>query len=200
MFTLLRCALQCRAKTDSGASEKPTQWGRQPGCGVVTGRKEDRVHIGAEREVCIFCEGGGWVGGRRNVAASRRYGRESFRLIAGREILGDSEAAAGDLYSECGGAYGGSVSEIAVSAGGPFVLARREVAGVLFDGERRAESVCGAIPWTGGKNAGVTGRGIRASMADGKELFYLSTDNKIMSAEMKAEGGTFQVIAVKPLF
>jgi hypothetical protein len=155
MFTLLRCALQCRAKTDSGAGK--------PGCGVVTGRKEDRVHIGAEREVCIFCEGGGW-----DVAASRRYGRESLRLVAGREILGDSEAAAGDLYSECDRAYGGSVSEIAVSAGGAFVLARREVAGVLFDGERRAESVCGAIPWTGRKKAGVAGMGIRSSMAEGR--------------------------------
>jgi hypothetical protein len=106
--------------------------------------------------------------GEEEMCASRRYGRESFRLVAGREILGDSEAAAGDLYSECDRAYGGSVSEIAVSAGGAFILARREVAGALFDGERRAESVCGAIPWTGRKNAGVAGRGIRASMAEGR--------------------------------
>jgi Tol biopolymer transport system component/predicted Ser/Thr protein kinase len=35
---------------------------------------------------------------------------------------------------------------------------------------------------------------------DGKELFYLSNDNKIMSAEIMAKGSTIEVGAVQPLF
>jgi hypothetical protein len=96
--------------------------------------------------------------GKRIAYTSVRNGKYAFFAKAADGMLLQSEAAAGDLYSECDRAYGGSVSEIAVSAGGAFVLARREVAGVLFDGERRAESVC-AIPWTGRKKAAVAGRG-----------------------------------------
>jgi len=35
---------------------------------------------------------------------------------------------------------------------------------------------------------------------DGKELFYLTADNKIMAAEVKAEGPSFSIGAVNPLF
>ena len=35
---------------------------------------------------------------------------------------------------------------------------------------------------------------------DGKELFYLSINNKIMAAEVKADGSSFIVGAVNPLF
>jgi len=35
---------------------------------------------------------------------------------------------------------------------------------------------------------------------DGRELFYISADNKIMSAEVRANGSSFTVGAVKPLF
>jgi Tol biopolymer transport system component len=35
---------------------------------------------------------------------------------------------------------------------------------------------------------------------DGKELFYLGTDNRVMAAEVDAKGGSFQVGAVTPLF
>ncbi|MDZ7291179.1 MAG: serine/threonine-protein kinase [candidate division KSB1 bacterium] len=35
---------------------------------------------------------------------------------------------------------------------------------------------------------------------DGKELFYLSNDNKIMAAEIHAKGSTIEVGAVRPLF
>ena len=35
---------------------------------------------------------------------------------------------------------------------------------------------------------------------DGKELFYLSPDNKIMAAEIKSEGSSFGIETVKPLF
>ena len=35
---------------------------------------------------------------------------------------------------------------------------------------------------------------------DGKELFYLSADNKIMAAEVKSDGSSFAIGAVKPLF
>jgi hypothetical protein len=35
---------------------------------------------------------------------------------------------------------------------------------------------------------------------DGRELFYFSSDSKIMSAEIKTTESTLTVIAVKPLF
>jgi serine/threonine protein kinase/Tol biopolymer transport system component len=35
---------------------------------------------------------------------------------------------------------------------------------------------------------------------NGKELFYLSSDNKLMAADIKASGSTFDVGAVRPLF
>jgi Tol biopolymer transport system component len=35
---------------------------------------------------------------------------------------------------------------------------------------------------------------------DGKELFYLSPDNRIMAAEVKTDGSSFAIGAVKPLF
>jgi hypothetical protein len=35
---------------------------------------------------------------------------------------------------------------------------------------------------------------------DGKELFYLSTDNKVMSVDVKATGSSFEVGAVHTLF
>jgi len=35
---------------------------------------------------------------------------------------------------------------------------------------------------------------------DGKEIFYLSSDNKIMAASVKANGTNFEIGAVTPLF
>jgi len=35
---------------------------------------------------------------------------------------------------------------------------------------------------------------------DGKELFYLSPDNRVMAAEVKTDGSSFGIDAVKPLF
>jgi hypothetical protein len=35
---------------------------------------------------------------------------------------------------------------------------------------------------------------------DGKEIFYLSTDNKLMAAEVNGQGAAFQVRDVRPLF
>jgi eukaryotic-like serine/threonine-protein kinase len=35
---------------------------------------------------------------------------------------------------------------------------------------------------------------------DGREIFYLSSDNKLMSAEVKANGSSLEVGAVRPLF
>jgi len=35
---------------------------------------------------------------------------------------------------------------------------------------------------------------------DGKEIFFLAADNRVMAAEVEAKEGSFQVGAVKPLF
>jgi len=57
------------------------------------------------------------------------------------------------------------------------------------------------FPGPGGKTQVSPGGGcIPRWRRDGKELFYLSTDNKIMSAEVKTTGGDFAVGAVKALF
>jgi Tol biopolymer transport system component/tRNA A-37 threonylcarbamoyl transferase component Bud32 len=47
-----------------------------------------------------------------------------------------------------------------------------------------------------GYNAGVCIKWNR----NGKELFYLSNDNKLMAADVKASGSTFDVGAIRPLF
>jgi len=57
------------------------------------------------------------------------------------------------------------------------------------------------FPGPGGKTQVSPGGGcIPRWRKDGKELFYLSTDNKIMAADVKANGGNFEVGGVKPLF
>ncbi|MGH2567608.1 MAG: hypothetical protein ACRDGA_04665, partial [Bacteroidota bacterium] len=57
------------------------------------------------------------------------------------------------------------------------------------------------FPGPGGKYQISTTGGTRAKWRkDGKELFYLSDDNKLMAAEVKPAGTTFEVVQVRPLF
>jgi Tol biopolymer transport system component len=57
------------------------------------------------------------------------------------------------------------------------------------------------FPGPGGKWQVSPGGGCYARWRrDGKELFYLSPDNRIMAAEVKADGSSFAIGAVKPLF
>jgi Tol biopolymer transport system component len=57
------------------------------------------------------------------------------------------------------------------------------------------------FPGAGGKWEVSPGGGCYARWRrDGKELFYISADNKIMAAEVKSEGSSFGIGAVKPLF
>jgi len=57
------------------------------------------------------------------------------------------------------------------------------------------------FPGPGGKWQVSPGGGCYARWRrDGKELFYLSPDNKIMSAEVKTDGSSFAIGAAKPLF
>jgi eukaryotic-like serine/threonine-protein kinase len=57
------------------------------------------------------------------------------------------------------------------------------------------------FPGPGGKWQVSPGGGCYARWRrDGKELFYLSPDNRIMAAEIKTEGSSFTIGAVKPLF
>ncbi|MDI6767170.1 MAG: hypothetical protein QME52_10145, partial [Bacteroidota bacterium] len=44
------------------------------------------------------------------------------------------------------------------------------------------------------------GKSSRGGPASGWEIFYMSTDNKLMAAEVKAIGSTFDVGLVRPLF
>jgi len=57
------------------------------------------------------------------------------------------------------------------------------------------------FPGPGGKWQISPGGGCRPLWRrDGKELFYLSSDNKVMAAEVKASGFNFQAGAVRTLF
>jgi Tol biopolymer transport system component len=57
------------------------------------------------------------------------------------------------------------------------------------------------FPGPGGKWQVSPGGGCYARWRrDGKELFYLSHDNRIMAAEVKTDGSSFAIGAVKPLF
>lgn len=57
------------------------------------------------------------------------------------------------------------------------------------------------FPGPGGKYQVSTTGGLRPRWRlDGKELFYLADDNKMMAAEVKAGGATFEVGQVRPLF
>ena len=57
------------------------------------------------------------------------------------------------------------------------------------------------FPGPGGKRqVSVRGGSVPRWRRDGKELFYMGLDKKLMSAEVNGKGGTFEVGAVKPLF
>jgi hypothetical protein len=57
------------------------------------------------------------------------------------------------------------------------------------------------FPGPGGKWQVSTGGGIYAKWSrDGAELFYLASDNRLMTAAINGRGSNFEVGAVKPLF
>jgi Tol biopolymer transport system component len=57
------------------------------------------------------------------------------------------------------------------------------------------------FPGPGGKWQVSTGGGIWPRWRrDGKEIFYLSTDNKVMAAEVKSSGSSFEIGTVRALF
>jgi len=57
------------------------------------------------------------------------------------------------------------------------------------------------FPGPGGKRQISTGGGCLPSWRrDGKEIFYLAADNKLMAGEVKAAGPSLEIGAVKPLF
>jgi len=79
---------------------------------------------------------------------------------------------------------------------------RAEVYVAPFDSVQVMASGNASTPLTpGGKWQISTSGGQYARWrGDGKELFYLGADNRVMAAEVDAKGGGFQVGAVKPLF
>jgi eukaryotic-like serine/threonine-protein kinase len=71
-----------------------------------------------------------------------------------------------------------------------------------FSGESgRPEIYAVPFPGPGGKRQVSTGGGTWPRWRrDGKEIFYLSPDNKVMAAEVKANGSIFEIGAVRALF
>ncbi|HEX4947993.1 MAG TPA: hypothetical protein VFZ34_15080, partial [Blastocatellia bacterium] len=57
------------------------------------------------------------------------------------------------------------------------------------------------FPGLGGKQqVSIAGGRIPRWRGDGKELFYLAADNKLMAAEVNIKGSAIEVGAVRPLF
>jgi hypothetical protein len=68
------------------------------------------------------------------------------------------------------------------------------------DESGRAEVYVTPFP-AGGSKWQVSGGGTSPRWRrDGKELFYLAADSKLMAAEVDGSGSSFQVAAVRPLF
>ncbi len=69
------------------------------------------------------------------------------------------------------------------------------------DESGRDEVYVAPFPGPGGKWQVSTAGGTRSKWRrDGKELFYLAADNKLMAAEVKTKGTSFEVGNVRPLF
>jgi hypothetical protein len=79
---------------------------------------------------------------------------------------------------------------------------RAEVYVAPFDSSRVMGSGNGSTPLTpGGKwQLSTSGGQYPRWRGDGKELFFLAADSRVMAAEVDAKGGSFQVGAVQPLF
>jgi len=79
---------------------------------------------------------------------------------------------------------------------------RAEVYATPFDSAQVMASGNGSTPLApGGKwQISTSGGQYPRWRGDGKELFYLGADNRVMAAEVDAKGGSFQVGAVRPLF
>jgi Tol biopolymer transport system component len=79
---------------------------------------------------------------------------------------------------------------------------RAEVYVTPFDSAQVMASGNEATPLTthGKWQIGTSGGQYPRWRGDGKELFFLGTDNRVMAAEVDAKGGSFQVGAVTPLF
>jgi Tol biopolymer transport system component len=79
---------------------------------------------------------------------------------------------------------------------------RAEVYVAPFDSAQVMGSGNGSAPLTpGGKwQLSTSGGQYPRWRGDGKELFFLAADNRVMAAEVDAKGGSFQVGAVQPLF
>ncbi len=69
------------------------------------------------------------------------------------------------------------------------------------DESRRREIYVAPFPGPGGKRQISTAGGSYPRWrGDGKEIFYLALDNKLMAAEVNGQGATLEVGAVRPLF
>ena len=69
------------------------------------------------------------------------------------------------------------------------------------DESNRNEVYVAPFPGPGGKRQVSTAGGTRPRWrADGKEMFYLAPDNRLMAATMDSRGGAFEVKTLEPLF
>ncbi|MCI0389300.1 MAG: winged helix-turn-helix domain-containing protein [Acidobacteria bacterium] len=71
----------------------------------------------------------------------------------------------------------------------------------VSDESREREVYVRPFPGPGGKHqVSIAGGSELRWRGDGKELFYLAADNKLMAAEVKIKGSTLEIGAVRPLF
>jgi len=73
--------------------------------------------------------------------------------------------------------------------------------GRLVSDESGEHEVYVTPPGPGGKQqVSIAGGRIPRWRGDGKELFYLAADNKLMAAEVNIKGSALEIGAVRPLF
>src|SRR5262249_41250316 len=71
----------------------------------------------------------------------------------------------------------------------------------ISDESQQLEVHLRPFPGPGGKQqVSIAGGREPRWRGDGKELFYLAADNKLMAAELKVKGSTLEIGAVRPLF
>src|SRR5579864_4571011 len=92
------------------------------------------------------------------------------------------------------GASGTNFGYARVSPDGKWIAYRSDESGT-------DEIYVSSFPNVGGKlQVSVAGGSMPCWRGDGKELYYLTPDNKLMAAEMKEANGSSQVVATKTLF
>ncbi len=149
-----------------------------------TGEEELLLHSGERKSVEDWSADGRFV--LYNFGAVGRTVVQALPLAGDRKSVTVLQAAAG------------AAEQAQLSPNGPWLAYRSTESG---RSEIYVQRFSGAGPNSGGKWQISTNGGQQARWRhDGKELFYLAADNKLMAVDVKADASVFQAGIPKPLF